>query len=104
MVSTFDEHDGWDSYSRAALYLLSSPLLWRRVASYIDLPDHSIHFATMFDQPWSTSEALLIRAAWSLYNPTECEDHPALGVLAEKLDDENLERLITAIRIKGGLA
>jgi len=59
---------GW----RAALHIITSPTFRRndaRLWSHVDFEGRSLFFDKILDEgTWSSTEALMLRAAWSLFN------------------------------------
>ena len=91
---------GWDRQGLAATLILAAPILARRVERFIDFEENSIDFRAMLESsPWSSSEAIMIRAAWDLFNGDE---HCSLDELTITLDNGNLQIVLDAIRIRRG--
>ena len=82
---------------RAALYLLSSPLLARRTKKYIE--PRGIRFEDLKEtaKPWSSSERALLSLAGNLFNGSWPAD---INEVFWNLDQGNTEIAIQAIRLR----
>lgn len=86
---------------RAALHILTSRTfrrndarLWKHV--HVDRGDFGseINFDRILVEPWSSTERLMLRAAWSLFN----NDHDVnLWELVHRLSDEQARTVLDAI-------
>lgn len=120
MSAVLQEHPrtGWTEYD-AAVYLLRTPQIAHRLDPFI--APKAIAWTEIWRGPyWTLShgEQILVRAAWSLWRGVGDEPQPVdtdgepddrlvggarVGELIWTLDDANLERVITAIRIRRGV-
>ena len=81
---------------RAAVHILSAPILKRKAWPYVDFIRREIHFPDMVSGGWSHGEVVLMRAAWDLFSGAgEC----SLGELVRTLDDENLSLILEALAL-----
>jgi hypothetical protein len=85
---------GW----RAALHIITSPTFRSndaRLWSHVDLGGRSIFFADIIKEgTWSSTEALMLRAAWSLFNQ-DCDIN--LWNLVNRISDDQAVTLLDAI-------
>lgn len=89
----------WDRQGLAATWILAAPMLWGRVEQWVNHERHEIDFSRMLDEPWSTSERLMILAANDLFNGDRTA---GLDELVATLDDRHLQLVLDAIKIRRG--
>lgn len=84
---------GW----RAALHIITSTTFRRndgRLWAHVDLDRQSLYFdRVLANGTWSSTEALMLRAAWSLFNQN-CAVN--LYELAHRLDNDQLVTILQA--------
>lgn len=90
-----------DSGWRAALHILTCPTFRRdegRLWPHVDIERGNLWFAKIVDEDrtWSSSEDLMLRAAWSLFNGDE---KVSLYRLGDRLDDAQFQTLLNALAI-----
>src|SRR5579859_4401442 len=89
-----------DSGWRAALFILTSstfrpgdPSVWK----HVDLVERSLWFDRMLEgRAWSSTEELMLRAAWALFNSDTSVN---LYTLANRLDDGQFKTIIEAMLV-----
>src|SRR5581483_8085710 len=90
---------GWDRQGLAATWILAAPILGGRVERFINFEHHEIDFPRMLDNGWSHGELVMIRAANDLFNG---DQEVGLDELVSTLDDNNLQIVLDAIKIRRG--
>lgn len=88
-----DSEKNW----RATLFLLSSPLLARRCAKYVER--QKILFPRLMEEsrPWSSGEKALVKLAAALFNNSWKID---VNDIFWSLDDDNTALALEAIKIR----
>jgi len=82
-----------------ALHILGGGLLRHKVERYVDLEAQEIDCQGLLEasRPWSHGERLMVQVACDMYNGS---GGAILSELLDTLDDENLDLVLEAVKIK----